>query len=270
MKHDLKKDIVYGGSLHEQLWNVNNNPNATIGNCLANCTTLAYGLSKIKPVSRIVGASNWHKYLTNGFTAIPFDRTKVKEGDIIEWVNHVHVAIVDKVENGNIWLHCSWYTGDHGTAMWNGHYDTRSFSSLKEVSDFMANNYPTRMYHYFELEDECRGVGGDPQYILVRPNIIPEDGRNELVDQILTLTNEQNVRSSPEGEIIGVAQKGYFDTFDSQISGKYLWYKIREGWIALVDGRVEFIEGEDDIKKLKKENAQLKERLRQIHELSEV
>jgi len=271
MKYTLK-DIVYGGTLHDKLWNVNNNPNATIGNCLANCTTLAYGLAEPKPVSVIRGASNWHTVLTNGWYAIPFDRSKVEEGDIIEWVNHVHVAIVDKVEDGNIYLHCSWYTGIHGTAMWNGSYDTRPFSSLKEVSDFMSENYPTRMYHYFELEDECRGVGGDPQYILKHPSLIPSDGEDKSVDQIYVSTNEQNVRVLPStsSEIVGVASKGYYNVLASQNDGKYVWYQIKEGWIAGVEGRVKFIEGEDDIKKLKRENAKLKALLKQINELSEV
>ena len=130
MKYTLD-DVKYNGSLHNSLWNIQYNPNADITNCLANCTTLTYGLCDIKPVSRIVGASNWHNYLTNGWYAIPFNRSQVQEGDIIEWVDHVHVAKVDKVDDSGIWLHCSWYTGEHGVAMYDGHFDSRHFSSLE-------------------------------------------------------------------------------------------------------------------------------------------
>jgi len=280
MKYSLN-DVKYGGTLHEELWDPKNNPNATIANCLGNCTTLAYGLADIKPVSRIGDACNWHKLLTNGWTYVPFDRSLVKKGDIIEWVDHVHVATVDKVDDSGIWLHCSWYTGEHGVAFYNNKPDTRlQFDSTKEVSDFMEANYPTRMYHYWELDDECRGVGGEPDYLLVHPNVIEQDGINDTVDQIHVLTNEQNVRIGPSTstQIVGVAQMGFYNVYSQQIRDDYVWYQIKNNyWIAGVEGRVDFYEGKDDIKELKKEIARLKKensdlinKLEQINKLSEV
>ena len=279
MKYTLN-DIKFGGSLHDKLWNIQNNPNATVANCISNCTTLTYGLADIKPVSQIVGASNWHNYLTNGWIAIPFDRTLVKEGDIIEWSDHYHVALVDKKDDSGIWLHCSWYTGVHGVAVYDGHWDNRPFGTPKEVSDFMSEHYPTRMYHYWELDDECRGVGGEPDYILVKPLVIEPDLKDSTIDQILVKTNEQNVRINPSTSsgIVGVAQEGYYNVYDTQNDGKYVWYEIKDcHWIAGVNGRVDFIEGEDDtdllkkeIKLLKAENKKLLDRMGKIHDLSEV
>lgn len=272
-------DVVYGGRLHDVLWQ--NNPNATVANCLANCTTLAYGLSKVKPVSKIVNASNWHNYLINGWTFTKFDRNKVKAGDIIEWVKGVHVAIVDEVKDGVIYLHSSWYTGDHGVAIYNGQFDTRSFSSLKQVSDFMSENYPTRMYHYWDLDWECKGVGSEPEYLLVAPEskkIEPVE-ENPNVDQIYVSTDSQNVRDN-DNHIVGIAERGYYNVLQIKQNdvSKYKWYEVYPNeYIAGVDGRVEFIESSDEISKLKKEiatlkkeNAILKDRLSQIRELAEV
>lgn len=268
-------DVVYGGSLHDRLWE--NNPNATVPNCIPNCTTLAYGLAYIKPVSRIVNASNWHNYLTNGWTYERFDRSRVKPGDIIEWVQGVHVAIVDAVVGGVIYVHSSWYTGDHGVAIWNGQFDTRSFTSLKGVSDFMSTNYPTRMYHYWDLDREIGGIGSQPEYLLVSPTKIKPVDENPNVDQIHVLTDSQNVRDN-DNNIVGVAEHGYYNVLQTKLSHGYTWYEVYPNmYIAGVDGRVEFIESSDEIKKLKKEIARLQklvdsyeERLKQIHVLSEV
>ena len=263
-------DLKYGGRLHPFFWG-DLNPNATISNGLANCTTLTYGdclNDGWSPVTRIVNANHWHEY-ANG-TVIPFDINKVEEGDVLEWVSSCHVAKVDKID-GNIYLNCSWYTGEHGVAVWNGSFDTRHFDSLKQMSDFFISNYPTRFYHYWTYQDECRGVGGEPQFIIKKPTIIKADKEDSTVDQIKVLTDEQNVRLTPNGTIIGIAQSGYYNVYDSILDGKYLWYRIKDNlYIAKVDGRVIFIEGEDDLRRLKKENAKLKEILRQIHTLSEV
>ena len=246
-------EIKYGGKYHAFFWG-DLNPNATIPNGLANCTTFTYGdclRDGWQPVSRIVNANNWHKY-ANG-EVIPYDRSLVKKGDVIEWVNGCHVAKVDDIIDGEIYLNCSWYTGEHGVAIYNGSYDTRHFSSEKEMSDFFIENYPTRYYHYWTIEQESRGVGAEPTYIIRRLPMLEPDGEDKSIDQIDVLTDEQNVRTAPNGDIVMTAKGGFYNVYGRFNDGKYIWYQVKENyWIAGVDGRVEYIESEDDIKKLKK------------------
>ena len=260
-------EIKYGGKYHPFFWE-DMNPNATISNGLANCTTLAYGDCLIdgwQPVSKITNANHWHEVALG--IVIPFDLSKVEIGDVLEWTTKCHVAKVDDIYNGTPYLNCSWYTGIHGTAVYDGHFDTRPFSSLKELSDFMIDNYPTRFYHHWSLDKECQGVGDVPQYIIKRPTVIKADGEDKAIDQIKVLTNEQNVRTAPNtnSQIVGVAESGFYDVYGKFNDGKYTWYQIKETlYIAGVNGRVEFIESEDDIKKLKREIELLKKRNSQL------
>lgn len=255
MRYTLE-DLKYGGRYHSFFWG-DLNPNATISNALANCTTLAYGDCMVdgwQPVSRIVGANNWHNYALG--TVIPFDPNEVKKGDVLEWTNGCHVAKVDEISNGKIYLNCSWYTGVHGVAIYNGSWDSRPFDSLQQLSDFFIQNYPTRFYHYWTLEEENRGVGAEPTFIIRRPNQIKADGENKNVDQIKVLTDEQNVRTAPttQAEIVGVAQSGFYTVYGAFYDGKNNWYQIRDNlYICGVNGRVEYIESDADIEKLRRE-----------------
>ena len=250
MKYSLD-DLKYGGKYHPFFWE-----GVSISNGLANCTVMTYGDCMVdgwQPVSRIVNANNWHNY-ANGIV-LPFDYSAIEKGDVLEWVNGCHVAKVDEIIDGVIYLNCSWYTGVHGVAVYNGAWDTRPFSSLQELSDFMITNYPTRFYHHWSLEDENRGVGSLPQYIIKKPNYIKPDGENKTIDQIQVLTDEQNVRTQPNtnSEIVGVAQSGFYNVYGTFNDGKYIWYNVKENlFIAGVNGRVVYIESEDDIRKLKK------------------
>lgn len=252
-------DLKYGGKYHAFFWELN--PNATIENCLANCTTLVAGdclKDNLKPVKKIVNANKWHLYLNDGFTFFPYQKDLVEVGDIIEWENKCHVARVAEITD-DIYLNCSWYTGNHGVAVWNGSFDTRNFSSLQEVSDFMVKYYPTRFYHCWDIESECKGVGGQPQYIIRAPHFIKPDEQNTNVNQIEVLTNEQNVREEPNGAIVGVAQKGFYNVYATVYDGKYNWYQIREKrFIAGVNDRVIYVNAKDDFNSLKKENEELR------------
>jgi len=266
-------DLVYGAKYHDSFWSTKN-IFVSISNCLANCTCMVYGdclaTDTPVPIARSCNANNFHNNLANGWSCIDFDLSKIAVGDIIEWTNGCHVARVSKIVDGVVYVNASWYTGIHGVAVYDGHWDTRPFNSLEEVSDFMSTHYPTRFYHCWDLDREIKGIGYQPRYILKQPNMIAADGEDKSVDQIYVSTNEQNVRDEPYGVIIGTASSGYFNVYGSAVDN-YTWYQIRNDmWIAGVKGAVTFIEGEDDIKKLKRENAKLKEKLRQIHELSEV
>ena len=260
-------EIKYGGKYHPFFWE-DMNPYASIQNGLGNCTNMTYGDCLIDgwtPITKAPNANNWHLY-ANG-EVIPFDISLVKVGDVIEWVEGCHVARVDEIIDGMPFLNCSWYTGIHGVAKYDGEWDKRPFTSMQQLSDFMVNNYPTRMYHHWSLERENSGVGASPRYIIRRPNVIKADGEDKAIDQIKVLTNEQNVRTAPNtnSQIVGVAQSGFYDVYGTFNDGKYTWYQIKETlYIAGVNGRVEFIESEDDIKKLKREIELLKKRNSQL------
>ena len=83
--------------------------------------------------------------------------------------------------------------------------------------------------------------------------MLEPDGEDKSIDQIDVLTDEQNVRTAPNGDIVMTAKGGFYNVYGRFNDGKYIWYQVKENyWIAGVDGRVEYIESEDDIKKLKK------------------
>lgn len=271
------QDFIYHGIFDNFFWNKELNPNATVPNGLANCTTMAYGLTimeaigdvdAFRPVSRIASAMYWHKYLINGWTFIPYDREKVNVGDIIEWVDHCHVAKVIARNGDKMIVGSSFYTGEHGKAYYDGGYDTRSFSSLEELSDFMYENYPWRFYHEQTIEDESRSVGGEPQYILVKPYPVLPVEEDTSVNQIYVYTNEQNIRNNAN-DICGVARMGYYNVIGTKVNNGYIWYEVQpDRYIAGVKGRVEFIPAITEYDKLRAENAELKADMQKIMEIA--
>ena len=272
------KGLEYGGKYHRFFWDLSYNPLATIPNCLANCTTFVIGDILVDglpiPVSHIGNANTWHLYLTNGWTLHDFEYSKVKVGDVIEWTNGCHVARVTKIDKGQIYISGSFYTGIHGKATWDDKFDTRDgLNSLKEVSDFMITNYPTRFFHHWEIENENIWVKDSPRYILRPPtNIVVEPvERNESRDQIEVLTNQQYIRTN-NNVIVGVAQKGYYNVLDIKHSTKntYDWYEVADDrYIGGVEGRVIFLKAENTLEALKKENAQLKADMQRIYKIIE-
>lgn len=269
MKYSIN-DLKFGGSFHPFFWDEKTNPLATIANGLADCTTLVIGdcaRDGLRPVTQFRNASQWHKYLAAGWKCIKYDASKVKVGDIIQWVNKCHVARVADIQDGKIYLHSSWYTGEHGVSVWNGEFDSRkSIKSLQQLSDFMTQNYPTRFYHFWDLETEAKGVGGMPEHILVMPNRIKTDSQDKTRNQIKVNTNEQNIRSKPNGPIVGISEIGYYNVYAQVEDNGYRWFEIKdELYIAEVKGRVEYIEAEKiDYDRIIKENADLKKRLERI------
>lgn len=272
------KGLEYGGKYHKYFWDAQINPLATIDNCLANCTCFVIGDvladNKPLPVYKITNANTWHLYLTNGWTLHDFDIKNVQVGDILEWTNGCHVARVNKIENGQIYISGSFYTGTHGKAMFEGGFDTRDgLNSLKEVSDFMVANFPTRFFHCWELENENVWVGSTPRYIIKMPKNVDVEpvSRNTGVNQIEVLSNEQYIRTN-DNVIVGVAQKGYYNVSNIKYSTKneYPWYEVADDrYIAGVEGRVVYLEADNDLKALLKENAELKADIKKIYKIIE-
>ena len=104
-------------------WDISRNPYASVLNGLADCTCYCYGAvieDGHRPiVSRVCNANNYHKYLIDGWSYIPYDESKLEKGDIIEWSAKCHVAVY--TGGGNI--SGSFYTGMHGRAYWDGKFD---------------------------------------------------------------------------------------------------------------------------------------------------
>lgn len=151
-----RSGIEYGGSSHNYFWNRNYNPNATSENCLANCTTYAYGrileAGDLAPVSVIRNANLWHTVLTNGWTAIPFNPADCEPGDLLEWSgNNNHVAVVEYINGTTVHYSQSSYTNRNTS--W----------SLQAISDWMIANYPNRFFG-MNNTDNWR-----PTYILKNP-----------------------------------------------------------------------------------------------------
>lgn len=248
--------IKWGGLYHYFFWDQAFNPLATIEDCLANCTCFVIGDCGVtgtpRPVSRVVGAKDWHLYLANDWTCLDFSPSRVKVGDIIQWVKGNHVARVFKIENGEIWVRGSFYTGENGKSMLNGGYDTRErFKSLQEVSEFMEKNYPSRLYHECKLSDESKACGADPEHILSMPNFLEPVDRNESVNQIQTFDDTLRIRTEPNlnGSIVGHVMIGFYNVLDivpatnadkktyKEQKGEDLkeWYEIaKDRWCANV------------------------------------
>lgn len=257
--------LQWNGSAHDFYWNPMVNPNATIQNGLANCTTLCYGMIKedghLPPVKKIVNASKWHEQLTNGWMAVDYRKPEV--GDIVQWIAHNHVAVV----SGDEMISGSFYTGEHGKAYYDGTFDSRSeIRSLKELSDFMLKNYPVRFFHYWSIEKENEMVGGEAEHILLHPLYSTEERADR--DQIEVLTWEQNVRDR-KNNILRKAEKGFFNVLSTIENNGYTWYEVEKGkYIAGVDGRVVFHKRYDaEHEALKKENAELKAKLKEIEKI---
>lgn len=259
--------LEYGGTAHNCYWEKKYNPNADIINGLADCTTYAYGRcleeKKAVPVTHIGNAGEWHKWLSDGWIAIKYDKSKVRAGDIIEWENENHVAYVEQVSD-NVYISGSFYTGMHGRSYWQGGYDPRSFTSLQEMSDWMIKNYEYRFFHYTTVETESSWCGGQPDWILrLDASVVTPVEQDETVTQIQVLTNEQNVRNN-DNVILGRADAGFYNVLSKKESYGYIWYEVEpEKFIAGVSGRVIYIPSsqEAEIEKLRKENAELKAKL---------
>lgn len=289
MKYNIN-DLSFGGRYHNECWNPQFNKEATIPNALANCTAAVIAFCLIErdplPVSVISDASNWHNYLINGWRCIDFDESKIKVGDIVQWVDKCHVCKVADIKDGTIYINGSFYTGEHGVAYYQGKYDTRNrFKSLQELSDFMVNEYPTRFYHHWTLDKESQMVGGKPEHIFVCPDNVSPVERNTNVNQIQTTDDTLRIRTSPNlsAEIVGHVEKGYYNVLQECEADGFTWYEIASGrWCANVS--TIYLPKQDDIiaqiqryfdamksevSNLTDENEKLKQKLNEIKAICE-
>ncbi len=96
--------------------------------------------------------------------------------------------------------------------------------------------------------------------------------RDESRDQIRTTDESLRIRLEPNlnGKIFGNVQLGYYNVLSISEADNYTWYEIEKGKYC-ADITTVFLPKEDsELELLKKENEELKEKLRQINLLSEV
>ena len=169
--------IEYGGYHQQYWWDENLNPGAqfvtsvgTYDYALPNCTTYCWGRILEEgdqiPVTYLANANTWHQHLTNGWTYENFNAANVEPGDILEWAYpENHVAIVEAIVNGQIYVSQSFYTDDNGTA-----YGTRSpavwGATKAAVSNYGLTNYP---YRFFNYSLDTSAYGFQATYTLKNP-----------------------------------------------------------------------------------------------------
>ena len=181
--------LEYGGYAHNYYWNPAYNPDARYSSCLADCTCLAYGRCLEEgcrppvPYSAnwsLPGANSWNTHLTNGWNYASFSsyRSNIKPGDIIQWTQGWHVAVVEAISGSTIYCSSSLYTGDHGRAFYpvgTTNYDTRTpavmGSTMQGVSNWMLANYSWRFYEYVTVDTISNvRLGDQPDYVLINPD----------------------------------------------------------------------------------------------------
>lgn len=88
--------------------------------------------------------------------------------------------------------------------------------------------------------------------------------RDTSVPQCEVTIDDLRIRIEPStsSTILGYAPKGYYTIEDSVSESDYVWFKVNGAFIACVDG-VNYLAPQEDpeIEKLKKENAELKEKI---------
>lgn len=176
-----REGLDYDGDQQYNYWSYPHNKGGLYSICLANCTTFAYGrileAGDPAPVTVFANANNWPLYPNEaeGWKVSPFTQKlhKVAAGDLFVWKDMNHVAVVEKVISDRSWaISESMYTGDDGTVNSNRSPAVMG-NSLKEVSDWMIENYPSRFFNYRTIDLD----GGDawPDYVLYNPNSHKEE-----------------------------------------------------------------------------------------------
>lgn len=240
-----------------------------IRNGLADCTCYGYGavleMGHRPIVSKVCNADSFHKYLINGWSYIPYDPAKLEVEDEIEWSKKCHVAVY----TGDMDISGSFYTGMHGRSYYAGGFDTRSFTSLEEMSDWMIKNYPARFFHHWSIDKESSLVGGVPDYILKHP--LWSVSEDKTRDQIYISADDMNVRND-SNEVLKRAEKGFFNVLGWKDSNGYRWYEVEKGkYIANVPSRVTFIPKQsDEVAELQAKLKEYERILKEINSLSEV
>ena len=200
----------------------------------------------IRPEGGFGNAKTW--YYT---TTLPKGR-ELKEGSILCFDgNYGHVAVLESIDGNTIKISQSQYDVD------------------KEL-----RNYKFWECRDVELVNGVPRLNGVGEFIgCIYPPIHDiRVQRNYQNEQIQITKQYVNARKSPNGELVNVGcyiPEGIYNVLSKQEDGEYMWYEIEKNhWVRSGDW-LEYFEV-SDIASLKKENEDLKERLRKIEELSKI
>lgn len=76
-------------------------------------------------------------------------------------------------------------------------------------------------------------VDPDTQRDYPIPSLLIEPVEEDVtVDQVLVTGTDLRVRKSPEGEIVGYAEEGYYNFTSEVEAGDYIWVQVGDYWIA--------------------------------------
>ena len=192
-------------------------------------------------------AENWYKE-----TILP-KGSQLKEGSIACFDNHV--AFIERVNpNGTCLINDSRY--DKDKSLRNDRY-WRKVDNVKLV----VGNKPN-----------LNGVGVFQGCIYIPINDVRVK-RNESKEQIEIIEDNVNVRVSPNGDytIKGCyAPMGIYNVKSSKLVDDFLWFQIDSNCWVRTGEWLRYYPIDSELEKLKKENAELKSKLKQINKLSEV
>lgn len=142
-----------------------------------------------------------------------------------------------------------------------------------------TSNKSVRDYRYFETREvelivgkaTLNGVGALQGFIYTPINDI-RVSRDFNSEQIEITQPMVNVRTKPNGEVYMngcYCPMGIYNILSKQEDGEYVWYELEKNhWVRSGDWLIYY--ELSDIANLKKENEELKRRLKEIHNLSEV
>ena len=110
----------------------------------------------------------WWNHLINGWTYVPYSFNDVEVGDILEWSNgRNHVAVVENIENGIIYVSESIYRDDNGQTT--GYRSPAVWGSTKtSVNAYGLTHYPNDYFQYGQMS-YAYGTAVNPTYILKNP-----------------------------------------------------------------------------------------------------
>ena len=142
------------------------------------------------------------------------DTTAMQQGDVCIWANpnneqNCHIAVYDYYNQGE---NLCYY-----------------FSQNPNPCQVMTVNMIG--HHAFRRKQVVPPPPPEPT-----PVITPNVERDIYKDQIEVLVPELRVRTSPNGEIIGHANIGFYNYFETNDVDGYIWYRISDNnWIASSD-----------------------------------